>query len=365
MKNLCFPHPIMNPMVIITDIHFGDKKNSKDFLFTQLEFFEKQFFPFLLEKNVKNVICLGDLINDRRTVNIELTNILKEKFFSFFENQGIKFYWILGNHDIYYKNSLNVNSSRLFKEFKSIIVIDEPIFDQSRKHLFIPWIIPENYNEYKEYLKLDVEKLYGHFEINGFEIIKDFKFKDGLSQSSFKSKKIYSGHFHYHQKKKNIYYIGSPFWNNWTSKNQKKGFLYIDENEKEYFIENEISPKYIEISYNEKNKINKHDIKNNIFKIKVDSKYIKDINFINFKEKLEKGFPKNIETIIFDEYDFLNLDEQNADIDSLQDIFEFEKILQDYINNIELPNYIKRENLKNLISKILNLSKEDDSSDKS
>ena len=55
--------------LIIGDMHIGIKNNSISWLESQLEFFDKQIFDIIENKNIERVIFLGDLSDIRYSIN--------------------------------------------------------------------------------------------------------------------------------------------------------------------------------------------------------------------------------------------------------------------------------------------------------
>jgi DNA repair exonuclease SbcCD nuclease subunit len=237
-------------IAIIGDIHFGIKSFDKKIFEFQMEFFKKQFFPFLKEKKIKTVIHLGDFFNDREILDIYILNKIYTEFISFFEKNGITFYSILGNHDIYYKNTLEIHSLKLFENLKYFKVIDKPQIIQLGKYkcYFVPWLT--NLKEF-EFKKSDI--LFGHFEFKDFYIIKNYKSSFGFNLEDFKQYKlIFSGHFHIASKKDNLIYTGTPYQLSWNDFGENKGFCILKDNFEYIFIPNFISPTYRKIIYTEK-----------------------------------------------------------------------------------------------------------------
>lgn len=88
--------------LIIGDMHIGIKNNSISWLESQLEFFDKQIFDIIENKNIERVIFLGDLSDIRYSTNqqvgIELQNKIREMLLKF---PNVMFYTTAGNHDYY------------------------------------------------------------------------------------------------------------------------------------------------------------------------------------------------------------------------------------------------------------------------
>ena len=112
---------------ILGDCHLLIRNGAISFNKYFEKFYLNIFFPYLLNNNIKIVIQLGDLFHDRKIVNINGLNYAKKYFFSKFDEYDIKMISILGNHDIYHKNTLEINSPTLvLNEYKNIEIIDTP-----------------------------------------------------------------------------------------------------------------------------------------------------------------------------------------------------------------------------------------------
>jgi hypothetical protein len=69
----------------------------------------------------------------------------------------------------------------------------------------------------------------GHFEINGYEMMKGIKFEGGLERSVFKRfEKVLSGHFHTKSMQDNIEYLGSQMEFFWNDAHDNKYFHVLD-----------------------------------------------------------------------------------------------------------------------------------------
>ena len=229
---------LMTKILLVPDIHFGSQENNDDFLdyqFTCIDW----MYNVAREHNIENIIFLGDIFDKRRTINLRiLDKIYKEFGFSEFNH-----YFILGNHDAYYKNCNDINSlSVLMKDH--IIIDQEPVeleFDNT-KLLLTPWINKENYdNCISKIEKSKAPYLLGHFDLPGFELIRGFLSDHASIPVKLLDKfdRVISGHYHCHSNKKHIHYLGSLCQLNWSDYSEKKfiGILTPSTNEFE-LIEN-------------------------------------------------------------------------------------------------------------------------------
>jgi len=238
-------------IAFLTDTHFGRKHFSKKIFEEDIEYYEKEFFPFLIKNKIKTVIHLGDFVHNRNFQDTYITQNLKEKFLSFFEDNNINFHVLVGNHDSYFKNTIDYSFQKTyFQGYKNIFYYNEvtELKVDGYNFYLVPWIVDEKGFTFPDPKKIDV--LVGHFEIENAPMFGTYQSKGGLSYSSFDPYKLtLSGHFHKHSRKKNVVYLGTNRQHNWGEFGDKKGFWYLDNNLKLKLKENKTSPKHLKITY--------------------------------------------------------------------------------------------------------------------
>ena len=135
---------------ILGDTHHGMRGDSLEFHRYYKKFYDNVFFPYLRENEITTVFQLGDLFDRRKFINFNSLYLCRKYFFDKLKENNIKFYTILGNHDISFKNTLEVNSSQLLlNEYDNITVYDEFTtvnFDGIDVDV-IPWLCLENEEE--------------------------------------------------------------------------------------------------------------------------------------------------------------------------------------------------------------------------
>ena len=65
--------------LVVGDLHIGIKNNSLTWLESQLEFFDKQIFETIQNKEIKRVIFLGDIYDIRYSINQQVGIELQKK----------------------------------------------------------------------------------------------------------------------------------------------------------------------------------------------------------------------------------------------------------------------------------------------
>lgn len=240
-----------SPIGLISDTHFGAKSFNKNVFETMIGFFENQFFPWCLKNNVKHVIHNGDLVHNRNMIDLWINQQIKTRFFNWFEDNGVHLHILVGNHDLYYKTSMEFNYlAENTKEFKTIHVYNEQEKIQIGKYTFlmVPWVV--NSKDFK--FKHAADICCGHFETIGFRMNGQMYANDGFEPTTFDQfKYVFSGHFHIKSHKKNIYYLGTQYPITWNDFGETKGFYSLCEDFKVKYIENNVTPKFIKIYYNE------------------------------------------------------------------------------------------------------------------
>lgn len=244
-----------NDAAIISDLHLGAKNHNKSIFNTQMHFFQEQFFPYLLKHDIKTVFHLGDLAHNRNIIDLWILQELKTRFFSFFEKNKIEFITLLGNHDIYYRNTLDYSFPREnLKEFEYVKVISESTKMTLGKYTIglVPWVI--DINNFS--LPADCDILMGHFDITGMPMLSNIYSQEGYDQSEFEPyKHIFSGHYHIKSDKNNIHYVGTQYQLSWNDYGQEKGFYHLRNDYRFDFIQNNITPKFLKLYYNDENLI--------------------------------------------------------------------------------------------------------------
>ena len=120
------------------------------------KFYDNVFFPYLKDHNVTTVVQLGDLFDRRKFINFNSLYLCRKYFFDKLRENDIKFITLLGNHDVAYKNTLEVNSSQLLlNEYDNITIYDSfstVNFDGIDVDI-VPWLCDDNESEILSQIK--------------------------------------------------------------------------------------------------------------------------------------------------------------------------------------------------------------------
>jgi len=218
---------------IITDQHFGARKNSKLFHDYFLKFYNEVFFPTLEEHGIRIVIDMGDTFDSRKGIDFSALAWAKNNYYDRLHEMGCSVYTVIGNHTAYYKNTNQINAiDLLLREYENVTVISEPkecVVDKL-KVLFVPWINQENEEQtLKMIAKTKASVAMGHLELCGFRVNNQIVMEYGMDAKVFsKFQKVFSGHYHTRSNQNNVYYLGNPYELYWNDVNDARGFHIFD-----------------------------------------------------------------------------------------------------------------------------------------
>ena len=221
-------------VAIINDTHFGARNDSPVFLDHFISFFENQFFPYLKDNNIDTVIHLGDFFDRRKFINFNTLNKTRSKVMERFETEGIDLHVLVGNHDTYYKNTNKINSLKeIVKDrYSKITVYEDPqVLELDGLCVgLVPWINSENCDSTIDFLNTcKCPIIMGHFELNGYEVMKGVKFDGGMSDKCLRRfEMVLSGHFHGKSEKNNVIYLGTQYQITFGDVHEQKGFHVLD-----------------------------------------------------------------------------------------------------------------------------------------
>ena len=248
----------MTKIVILTDTHFGARSDSLIFNEFFYDFYENQFFPYVKKhkSEISAFVHLGDCLDRRKYINYKIAKDFRERFIAGLDELDIPCHFIVGNHDIYYKNTLEVNCYNELGLPKKSTVYSEPtvVTIDGYDMMFIPWLTPESETPFFDIAESPgVQIAMGHLEISGFEMHNGIVSQVGISNTIFhKFDMVMSGHFHKRSNDGHIYYLGCPYQMTWADAGDPKGFHTFDiENRQLNFIMND-KVIFEKIYYNDK-----------------------------------------------------------------------------------------------------------------
>lgn len=223
-------------IAILNDTHAGARNSSEIFINYQRDFYMQVFFPYLKSHGIKTIIHLGDYYDHRKYINFKVLDANRRHFLDQLEKNDIKMIIVPGNHDVYYKNTNDLNSLELlFKGYEDHVSIwmQPQTFssDEGDAQVFmVPWMNAENYSYVMQQIAdSDAEICMGHFEFKGFEMYRGAVSKEGDSISPFeKFNAVYSGHYHTKSSYENVTYLGAQMEFTWSDCDDPKYFHILD-----------------------------------------------------------------------------------------------------------------------------------------
>jgi DNA repair exonuclease SbcCD nuclease subunit len=203
---------------ICTDIHFGLKSNSLAHN-QDCENFIDWFIAKAKEQGCETGMFLGDWHHHRASINLQTLNFslrALEKLSKAFD----QFYFIPGNHDLYYRDKRDIHGAEWAKHLPNIQIVND--WFKQGDVVIAPWLVGD---DHKRISKLSAKYVFGHFELPHFKMNAMVEMPDHgeLQAEHFTGvEEVYSGHFHLRQKRQNINYIGNCFPHNFADAGDDK-----------------------------------------------------------------------------------------------------------------------------------------------
>lgn len=237
----------MKKTIVFGDIHFGEKSNSVTFNQDCLDYLDWMIAEAKKE-NIKRCFFLGDWHHIRSSLNVNTMNHSLKGIRKLSENFD-EIHMILGNHDLYYRESLSVHSLEFAKEFSNIKIYDKPTVVEDAT--FIPWLLADEWKTVKKY---NTPYIFGHFAIPGFFMNAQVQMQDfgELNEECFDGnvKYVMSGHFHkrqihYPNNGYEVHYIGNCFPHNFNDVNDTlRGCCIIEDDKAPRYLNWDKMPNY-------------------------------------------------------------------------------------------------------------------------
>jgi DNA repair exonuclease SbcCD nuclease subunit len=341
---------------ILGDTHFGARGDSLDFHKYFENFYSEVLFPYLKANDIEVIFQMGDLFDRRKFINFNTLHLCREYFFDRCEILGIKVHTLLGNHDIAFKNTLEVNSTGLLlNEYKCVEYYDD--FDTVEfdgvKIDVVPWICDSNEKEIFQRMKQSKAQIcFGHFEIAGFEMDRGNVCDHGLDKKILsKYDVVLSGHFHHKSTDGNITYVGTPYEMTWSDYNDPKGFHIFDtETRNMEFVRNPFTM-FNKVVYDDSasdfeewKNFNFNDKKNTYVKVVVLNKQ----NPFLFDHVIDSLYKAGVSDLsIVEDFNDLIVENDEEIINQAEDTMT---ILSKYIDNLEID--VQPEKLKTLMREL-------------
>lgn len=225
---------------IFADLHLGVHQNSSTWHEIALKWAD-WFVGELKEKQIKNILFLGDFFHSRSEISVNTIHASSELLAKF---SNFNIHMIVGNHDSYYKQKSDIHSLSILNGYPNVCIHDKTTTQSigNKTVTFCPW----GFN-YTDIDKSDV--IFGHFEIESFKMNAHKLCEVGVKPKELlnKSGLIFSGHFHLNEEREydngKIIYVGSPFQLDFGERDSRKGYYIFDFDDMSYrFHINEVTP---------------------------------------------------------------------------------------------------------------------------
>lgn len=345
----------MTKIVFLNDTHCGIRNSSDVFLDYQAKFYDDVLFPYMIENNITQIIHLGDYYDHRKFINFKALNHNRRHFLDRLRELKITMDIIPGNHDIFYKNTSELNSPKELLGFymnEVNIVMNPRVLEYGdMKIALMPWINEENYEESMKFAKhCKTDMMAGHFEFSGFDMYKGIPAEGGMDPSLFsRFELVVSGHFHTASEAGNIRYFGSQMEFTWSDVDDPKYFHVLDTSTRE--ITPVRNPHTLFKKFNYNDELENYD--NFDFSI-FDNKFVKVVvikrndieKFNNFTDAIEDR-PIHDLKIAEDFSEFIGSSVEDEKII----VEDTEVLLDSYIDstNTELDKNILKRNMRDLL----------------
>jgi len=325
-------------IALITDQHFGARKNSKLFHDYFLKFYKEVFFPYLKKYGITTIVDMGDTFDNRTGINFSSLKWAKDNYYDVLNDMGCHIHTIVGNHTAFYKNTNSVNAvDLLLREYDNVTVYSDPkeVSLGNLNVLFIPWINDENSESTFKFVQNTTCKCaMGHLELKGFAANKQCIMEHGHESKLFaKFTKVFSGHYHTRSSSENIYYTGNPYEIYWNDVNDVRGFTIFDTETLEHeYIDNPFSIFYnLYYEDNDYKSFDFSEYENKIVKLIVRKKTEKK----KFEKFIDKLYAINVADLkIIETYDFDGW-YSNEDLDTVESENTL-SLLNKYIQETEI-----------------------------
>jgi len=238
----------------MTDIHFGRKSDSEQHNQDCLDYVS-WFCSNVRERKPDQIIVMGDWFDNRSRLRLD-TQWRSREAFDMLNGLNLPIWFLIGNHDMYFRNNRSVHSHPYLDLFPGVRVINEPTLIGDI--LLCPYLVGEEFAVVPSY---ECKYVFGHFEFPMFLTNEWYEFEDkghGITADMFTHPEwVFSGHFHKRQIKKNshgvnICYIGNTFGMDYNDTNdRKRGAMFFEHGGVPEFLDWTAGPNYNRIKMSE------------------------------------------------------------------------------------------------------------------
>jgi DNA repair exonuclease SbcCD nuclease subunit len=344
-------------ILVFSDIHIHPHKKSSERLEHCLAALE-WVFATAERKGISNLVFLGDLFHDRQRIDV----LTYQRTFEIFERnlrKTMDVRLLLGNHDLWHLERLDVSSVNPLRSIPGVTVVDKPCvqdISDGNEHFymaFLPYthdpiedvrLIEEEWN--KKVPKGRPRVLGGHISVDGavwnvrHNTLSEVSVEhDGdmvrVGPEIFRRwDRVFLGHYHAPQKlSDNVEYVGSPLQLSFGEAFQDKHIIIFDTDEdKIEYIDNDFSPKHYIISEEE---IEKYPLEGNFVRLEVED--ITNKSMSDMRQKLVEQ--SNVSTL---EIKQSRRKDEHVVTDAKSILYREEEMLQRYVDQVN-PEGLDKE----------------------
>jgi hypothetical protein len=177
-------------IAVLCDTHAGVRNDSGVFLDNAKKFYHNILFPTMESRGITKILHLGDILDRRKYINFVTASRLRTDFMEPLREKGLSIDHILGNHDVYYKDTNAISGVyELFGNSTFPITIIDKVGERDYGGLpilCVPWITEDNQADTIRTIKSSRAKVcFGHLELTGFEMSRGNIMKHGIDSELF------------------------------------------------------------------------------------------------------------------------------------------------------------------------------------
>ena len=219
--------------LVFTDIHFGLKSNSQAHNQDCAKFVD-WVVATAREHQCDTGLFLGDWHHHRASINLQTLDYSLqslEKLSAAFS----QFYFIPGNHDLYYRDRRDIHGAAWARHIPNIHICND--WFQSGDVIIAPWLVGD---DHKRINRMQARYMFGHFELPHFKMNAMVEMPDhGEIQTEHFGgiERVFSGHFHLRQQRRNVTYIGNAFPHNYADAgDDQRGCMILEWGQEPQFM---------------------------------------------------------------------------------------------------------------------------------
>lgn len=259
--------------IIFSDLHCGLSGNKVSRLNICVKVI-KNIQDYAKRNGVQNIVFGGDWFHSRAMLDNNTVNIAIKLVHALAKT--CRLYMIVGNHDAYLKDSIDINSLNIFRQEENVRIIDkaEQIDLNGQTCLLAPWL-----TDMTTFEKNMFDIMIGHFEVSSKYLIQSYvddhsagtkasgsviseisrelpavttdligSFVDAVKPTGI----IYAGHIHKRRecisRGRKFIFIGAPYQQTMGESGDRCGFYVLDEHNAPTFMEISDVPKYMQLN---------------------------------------------------------------------------------------------------------------------